>query len=315
MENKTLVFGTSGFLGSVFMEHHPHLISAGRTVPSIVPNAKCPITHIDIPHMDALKKLDNIEFDNVIFLVGNSNHHMLNSDCIQAINYNVVPLKKMLHYLATRKQPIKKFVCLTSILLYGNEPKGRPVNEKDETFGFTNEYIFSKYLAEQVVKYYSSQSSIVPSAECRIPIPIINVRISNIYGSTSLVRPDLVPTLMQDALTKPNPTVWNDTPVRDFVYAPDACEAILKLIETDYTGTVNLGSGTQHSVRDVCNVIEELSGKKITSLNKPVSGVMNFVTDISLLQSLTGWKPRHTLKEGLTTTYNGMKKILEEKRK
>ncbi len=286
---KTLLFGGSGFLGHIFLREYPDVISVGRTHPG--PDISN--THIHIPDMDNLQLLDNIEFDNVIFLVGNSNHHLINSSCMMGIEYNVIPLKKVLDYLQHRN--IKKFVCFTSILLYGNEPKGRPVNEQDEIYPYQNEYIFSKFLAEQIVEYYKSK------------IPIINIRLSNIYGDTSLIRPDLVPTLIHDVLTKENPTVWNLEPKRDFIFTTDAANAIMKIIETDYTGHLNLGSGTMSSIADIVKIVEEISGKKIISLNKKVQGVMEFVADTSLLKELTGWEPTYTLKEGLIKTYNIMK--------
>ena len=170
----------------------------------------------------------------------------------------------------------------------------------DEIYPYQNEYIFSKFLAEKVVDFYKTK------------IPIINIRLSNIYGSTSLIRPDLVPTLMLDSLTKENPTVWSIKPKRDFIFASDAAEAIIKLMNTNFEGTINLGSGETHSIEELVKIIEELSGKKITSLDKDVTGVMKFTTDITLLKKLTNWTPRHTLKEGLTKTFNVMKDKLNK---
>lgn len=292
----TILFGGSGFLGDVLLRENPDVISVGRTKPSSdIKNG-----HVQMDSIDDLSILDDLEIDNVIFFIGNSNHHLLNNSCMDGIEYNVLPLKKALNYFQHRK--INKFVCLTSILLYGNEPKGRPVNESDDVHPFTNEYIFSKFLAEQVVGYYLHKG-----------MNIINIRISNIYGATTLMRPDLVPMLMYDALTKENPTVWNTLPERDFVFASDAADAIIKLMKTDFTGVLNLGSGKMHSVGDVVKIVEELSGKKIESLNKPVTGVMKFVTDISLINKLTGWTPTHTLKEGLEKTFTTMKNNLKQK--
>jgi len=294
---KTLLFGGSGFLGHIFLREYPEIISAGRNHPS-QSGSEIKNTHINIPDMDSLHLLDDIEFDNVIFLVGNSNHHEINSSCMMGMEYNVIPLKKILHYLKGRK--IDKFVCFTSILLYGNEPKGRPVNEQDEIHPYQNEYIFSKYLAEQVVEFYKKE------------VPIINIRLCNIYGDTSLIRPDLVPTLIKDVLTKDNPTVWNMNPKRDFIFTTDAASAIVKLLDTDYTGNINLGSGSMSSIKDIANIIEDISGKKITSLEKNVDGVMEFVADISLLKSLINWEPEHSLRDGFEKTFSAMKENLDK---
>lgn len=285
---KTILFGGSGFLGNIFLRDYPEMISVGRTKPD------ADNLHINIPDMDSLYLLDDIDFDYVIFLVGNSNHHMLNSSCMDGIEYNVIPLKKILHYLQNRN--ISKFICFTSILLYGNEPKGRPVNENDEIFPYQNEYIFSKYLAEQVVEFYKER------------VPIINVRLCNIYGDTKLIRPDFIPTLILDAITREEPTIWNDNPKRDFIFTSDAVDAIVNVMETDYTGNLNIGTGIKSSIKDIVTIVENISDKKIKSLDKEVSGVMDFVADISLLKGLTGWEPKYSLEYGLKKTFEVMSK-------
>ena len=265
------------------------MISIGRTHPG----EHITNRHIQIDNTDDLSILDGVEFDNVIFLVGNSNHHLLNNDGMLGFEYNVIPLKKTLHYMQSRN--LNKFVCFSTILLYGNEPKNRPVNENDDTYPYQNEYIFSKHMAEEVVKFYEGR------------VPVINVRLCNIYGDTALVRPDLVPTLVKDMLTTDNPTIWNDKPRRDFIFTSDAAEAIMLLMDTDYTGTINIGSGHTTGVSNVVSILEDLSGKKIAVEGRPVSGVMEFIADITLLRSLTNWSAKHTLREGLEKTYETMK--------
>jgi len=293
---KTILFGGSGFLGNIFLREYPDIISVGRREPGQgIDNSN----HIYCT-MDDLSPLDNVDFENVIFLVGNSNHHQINSSCMMGLDYNVIPLKKILHYLKNSGKKINKFVCFTSILLYGTEPKGRPVNENDEIYPYQNEYIFSKYLAEQVYEFYKNY------------IPIINIRLCNIYGDTSLIRPDLVPTLIYDSIKKDNPTVWNKKPKRDFIFTVDAADAIVKLLDTSFKGYINLGSGKTYSVGTITDIVSKLSGKEIASLDIPVNGVMEFNTDISLLKKLTNFKPKHTLKKGLHKTFKVMKKRLNQ---
>jgi len=293
---KTILFGGSGFLGNIFLREYPEIISVGRREPG---QGRDNSKHIYCT-MDDLSILDNLDFENVIFLVGNSNHHQINSNCMMGIDYNVIPLKKILHYLKNSNKKIKKFVCFTSILLYGTTSKGRPVNEDDELHPYENEYIFSKFLAEQIYEFYKKD------------IPIINIRLCNIYGDTSLIRPDLVPTLVYDSITKDKPTVWNKTPRRDFIFTVDAASAIMELIKTDFTGYINLGSGKTSTVGDITDIISKLSGKEVQSLNIPVCGVMEFKTDIRLLEKLTGWKSKYSIEEGITRTYNVMKNKLSD---
>ena len=73
---KTILFGGSGFLGNIFLREYPDIISVGRREPG---QGRDNSKHVYCT-MDDLSPLDDINFDNVIFLVGNSNHHQINSN-------------------------------------------------------------------------------------------------------------------------------------------------------------------------------------------------------------------------------------------
>lgn len=287
--SQTVLFGGSGFLGPIILEKYPNIVSIGRSpLPSYLKN-----THVPLASLDDLRTLDSIDFDKVIFLIGSSNHHVINAKPSMGLEYNVLPLKKILFYLQKRK--LKKFMCFTTILLYDVKKMKLPVDETQPLNPYINDYVFSKYLSEELIRFYSHK------------IPAIIVRFSNIYGPTRLIRPDLVPTLIQHALSPHKVSVWSKKPVRDFLYTPDAAEAIVKLLDTDYTGPVNLGTGQAVSVGRITQIIENLSGKKIKDLRKPVSGPMHFVCDISRVKSLTGWEPKHSVEDGIRETYKIMK--------
>ena len=242
---KTLLFGGSGFFGPVILSKDPNIISVGRTKPP----SYCQNKHIQINDLDELNKLDSIEFDKVIFLIGSSNHHDININIDMGIDFNVYPLNKALDYFS--KKNLKKFICFTTILLYDQKKIVIPVDETQEINPFANKYIFSKYLSEQIVKFYQSK------------VPSIIVRLSNIYGYTELRRPDLIPTIMQDVFEKEKVEIWSNKPKRDFIFTEDAADAVLRLLETDFTGTLNLGSGKMSSLKLISEIIEDLSGKKI----------------------------------------------------
>lgn len=296
MDSKTLLFGGSGFLGPIILEKYPEMISVGRTpLPPYLKNR-----HIPLDNLDDLSVLDSLDFDKVIFLIGSSNHHQINTRPAMGLEYNVTPLKKVLFYMQKRK--LKKFVCFTTILLYDVKKMTLPVGEAQAIDPYINEYVFSKYLSEEVVRFYADK------------VPTIVVRFSNIYGPTMLIRPDVVPTLIQKVLSPHEVTVWNMKPVRDFLYLDDAAEAIVKLMDTAYTGVVNLGSGKTVSIGRIAEILEGLSGKKIVDLQKAVPGPMNFQCDISLVTKLTGWVPKHTIEEGLRLTYERMKQWAPERR-
>ena len=286
---KTILFGGSGFFGPVILKKNPEIISIGRTRPSedIINN------HINISSLDELNVLDDIKFDKVIFLIGSSNHHEINKKVTMGLDFNVYPIKKILTYLSKRE--IKKFICFTTVLLYDANKMILPVSENQKIDPYINDYVFSKYLSEEIVRYFSSK------------IPSIIVRLSNIYGYTRLIRPDLVPTIMQKIFLKNEIKIWSSKPKRDFIFVEDAADAVIKLLNTDHNGVINLGSGEMNSIEKIINYVEKLSGKKIISENKKVSGPMELIVDISLIKRLTGWRPAYSLEEGLEKTFNIMK--------
>ena len=287
--SNTLLFGGSGFFGPVILEKNEKIISVGRTkLPSHLKNK-----HVNLNSLDNLSVLDQIDFDKVIFLIGSSNHHEINLKPTMGIDFNVYPLMKILSYLKNRN--IKKFICFTTILLYDQKKMTLPVDETQLIDPYLNDYVFSKYLSEEIIKLYEKY------------VPSIVVRLSNIYGYTKLKRPDLVPTIMQDIFSKKNVSIWSDLPKRDFIFTEDAADAVLKLLDVDFTGVLNMGTGRMNSIKRITEIIENLSGKKIISENKDVSGPLEFNTDISKLKKITGWAPKHNLEEGLTKTFNIMK--------
>ena len=286
---KTILFGGSGFFGPVILKKNPEIISIGRTQPPEDIINK----HININSLDELNVLDDIKFDKVIFLIGSSNHHEINKKVTMGLDFNVYPIKKILTYLSKRE--IKKFICFTTVLLYDANKMILPVSENQKIDPYINDYVFSKYLSEEIVRYFSSK------------IPSIIVRLSNIYGYTRLIRPDLVPTIMQKIFLKNEIKIWSSKPKRDFIFVEDAADAVIKLLNTDHNGVINLGSGEMNSIEKIINYVEKLSGKKIISENKKVSGPMELIVDISLIKRLTGWRPAYSLEEGLEKTFNIMK--------
>ena len=285
---KTLLFGGSGFFGPVILSKDKNIVSVGRTKPP----SRCQNEHIQINNLDELYKLDEIDFDKVIFLIGSSNHHDININIDMGIDFNVYPLNKALDYFSKK---FKKFICFTTILLYDQKKLVIPVDETQAINPYANKYIFSKYLSEQIVKFYNRT------------VPSIIVRLSNIYGYTELRRPDLIPTIMQDVFEKEKVEIWSNKPKRDFIFTEDAADAVLKILDTDFTGIVNLGSGKMSSLKLISEIIEELSGKKIISKDKNVSGPMEFNTNIKKISEITGWKPQFDIKEGLEKTFKIMK--------
>jgi nucleoside-diphosphate-sugar epimerase len=286
----TILIGPSGFWGPAILKNFPSIIAVGRKKPPFY----CKNKFIKILNIHNLKKLEKIRIDYVIYLVGNSNHHNLNkSNLKKSLELNVSPLQSALNYFSKRK--IKKFISFTGALLYDERKLKIPCKENSPINPYKNNYIFSKFLAEKVTEYYSNL------------VPSINVRLSNIYGPSMLNRPDIIISIFNNILKKNKEIkVHTFKPERDFVHTDDVSKAIIKLLKSNFTGTVNLGSGEKNSIKKVCNIIEKITNHKIKSKNIKVNGPYKYQHNISLLKKIIKWKPEISLKNGLKLTWEQM---------
>ena len=283
---KTILFGPSGFLGPTILKRFPKIIAVGRNKPPFY----CKNKFIKIKNVNNLKILNNINIDYVIFLVGNSNHHVLNNqDLDLSLSYNLYPLKQALDYFSKRK--IKKFISFSGALIYDEKKLKLPCKENNAINPFKNNYIFSKYLAEQIMKTYSNL------------VPGICVRASNMYGPSHLSRTDVVISLFNKALKKKIIKVKSMKPKRDFIHVDDVADAVIALCKSNYSGNINIGSGKCYSIKKICSIIEKVAKVKIRNLNKKVDGPMKYYHDIGLVKKVTGWKPKINLEEGLEQSW------------
>lgn len=99
--------------------------------------------------------------------------------------------------------------------------------------------------------------------------------------------------------------------VRDFIYIDDATKALASagLLE-GLPIVLNIGAGEGHSLREVVDLIEQLSGKAILTLDElprqvdiPVS-----VLDVSLAKKMLGFSPSTGLRTGITRTLEAVEK-------
>ena len=292
MSSTTILIGPTGFLGLSFLAKNPNIIAVGRRkIPSSLSNK-----FIKIESIDDFSSLDSVQFDNVIFLIGSSDHEILNNHPTLAMEKNILPLSKFLHYLKESNKTINKVITFTTMLQYDSEKIINPCGENQPKNPYVNNYVLSKYMAEMISQRYREWFSIV------------DIRLSNVYGPTPLKRPDLVPTLVWKIIEKQQVSVWTKKPKRDFVYVDDVVNAVMALINSNYSGPVNIGSGVMRSVGDVCNILSNLSGCEIEDLDKEVSGHYEYCHDLSLVKNLTNWVPEFSLEMGLEKTYETMSK-------
>lgn len=107
--------------------------------------------------------------------------------------------------------------------------------------------------------------------------------------------------------------VWGDgEQTRSFCYIDDCIEGIYRLMMSDYTGPLNLGTDQMVSINELAHTIIKISGKPgitIRHIDGP-QGVRGRNSDNSLLRKILDWEPTTSLEDGLTPTYRWIEKQL-----
>ncbi len=100
--------------------------------------------------------------------------------------------------------------------------------------------------------------------------------------------------------------VWGDgLQTRSFLYIDECLEAVERFMNSCFEGPVNIGSEEMISLNDLAKMVMEISGKKLSIYNKPVSyeGVRGRRSDNNLIRCKLGWAPSRPLCEGMAKTY------------
>lgn len=101
--------------------------------------------------------------------------------------------------------------------------------------------------------------------------------------------------------------VWGSgTPRREFLHVDDLAEAaVFLMLHYDDAEIINVGAGTDVTIRELAELICEVAGydgRIVFDTSKP-DGPPQKLLDISRLQAL-GWKPRIGLADGIAQTYH-----------
>lgn len=141
-------------------------------------------------------------------------------------------------------------------------------------------------------------------------LPVTIARPFNTYGPRQSARA-VIPTVITQLLSgKKSIRLGALAPTRDFNYVIDTCSGFLALAACDNANgkTVNIGSGKEISVGDTVKLISDLIGVEVEiecdsqRLRPEASEVERLLCDNSLIQSLTGFVPQYSLREGLKET-------------
>lgn len=201
---------------------------------------------------------------------------------------------------AGRTLGTSRIVCTSTSEVYGSAL----TVPMDETHPLQAQspYSASKVAADKLAESY----------HLSFGLPVVTLRPFNTYGPRQSARAVIPTVIAQLASGRRAIALGSVTPTRDFNFVLDtasAFRAVLDAPRDDVVGrTFNAGSGIEISVGATVEVIADLMGTTVDihvedERRRPERSEVNrLVSDSSALESATGWKPRHTLAEGLAAT-------------
>ena len=190
---------------------------------------------------------------------------------------------------------IKHFIQTSTSEVYGTA-RYVPMNEK-HPLNAQSPYAASKIASDQLaISFYNSFN-----------FPVTIIRPFNTFGPRQSLRA-IIPTIIsQMSKEKSKILVGNIFPKRDFNFVEDICEAFIKTINNkrSFGETINIGSGTNISVKELIKMIANNMGKKnyvIKSKNdrkrSKNSEVENLLCDNKKAKKILNWKPKYQGKQG-----------------
>jgi nucleoside-diphosphate-sugar epimerase len=119
--------------------------------------------------------------------------------------------------------------------------------------------------------------------------------------------------------------VWGPgTQTRSFLYIDECLEATYRLMQSDFTGPVNIGSEEMISINDFAQMAIDISGKNVSIYNidgqefedkyghRCPIGVNGRNSDNTLYRDKVGWAVSEPLLEGMKKTFKWINKQVEE---
>lgn len=104
--------------------------------------------------------------------------------------------------------------------------------------------------------------------------------------------------------------VWGDgKQTRSFLYIDECVDAIRRLMNSDFTGPVNVGSEEMIAINDLVKMVAGVSKKTINIKNiEGPTGVRGRNSDNKLIREKLQWAPSQPLVDGITKTYEWINK-------
>jgi GDP-D-mannose 3', 5'-epimerase len=101
--------------------------------------------------------------------------------------------------------------------------------------------------------------------------------------------------------------IWGDgNQTRSFLYIDECLEGVRRLMNSDFTGPVNIGSEEMVTINQLVEMAIDISGKQnitVTHVTGP-TGVRGRNSSNALIQSKLNWAPNYPLRKGMEVTYS-----------
>ncbi len=205
-----------------------------------------------------------------------------------------------------RQTGVKKIIYTSTGGARVGEPQYLPVDENHPVKP-CSPYGISKHTAEHYVQMYGDLYGLDYLIFC----------FGNVYGPRDHPSSKRVTAVfIQSILENKSPLIFGDgEQTRDFIYVLDLARFITHSMEKKPAQKLfHLANGQEVSVNEIFQTLKEISGSSFEATH--ISGIKgeirNIILDISQAKKQLGWEPEHTLKQGLTETYQWFKNNPEE---
>jgi len=300
---RVLVTGGAGFIGSHLCGR---LLERGDEVicvDNFYSSSRSNIHHmLDAPGFEVLRHDVNfplyVEVDEIYHLACPASPVHYQRDPVQTTKTSVIG---SINVLGLAKRTKARILLTSTSEIYG-DPAVHP--QREDYWGNVNPigpracYDEGKRAAETLFFDYHRQ----------LGTDIKVVRLFNTYGPRMHPQDGrVVSNFIVSALAGRPLTIYGDGhQTRSFCYVDDIVDALLLMMDqpVGVTGPVNLGNPDEYLIRELAELIVELTGSPSPVGHEalPVDDPVRRKPDIGRAESLLGWKPTVPLREGLGRT-------------
>jgi UDP-glucuronate decarboxylase len=234
-------------------------------------------------------------------------HYQFNP--IKTIKTNVVGTLNM---LGLAKRVKARFLLASTSEVYGDpdvHPQPEEYRGNVNCIGIRSCYDEGKRVAETLAFDYHREHGL----EIRV------ARIFNTYGPHMLENDGrVVSNFICQSLRGTPLTIYGDgSQTRSFCYVSDLVEGLMRLMNGDYIGPVNLGNPGEYTILELAQTIQSMINPESELIYKPLPSddPKQRQPDITKAQKYLNWSPTISLKEGLELTIPDFRQRIEAESK